>query len=669
MENINSLKKLFYNNNKKILWLGIAVFLVIIFGFLLYKYYNYGYNAIDLGIYNQVFFNSVQGRLFEFSIHPHLYLGDHFELFIVLLLPFYAIIQSPLTLLFLQTIFIALSAWPLYLIARTKLSRNWSLFIAFAFLLNPLVLNLSFFEFHLLPFAIFFILFAFYFYYKNKFWPYLAFLVLLILIREDVSLVVIMFGLLALLEKKQIKWIITPVLLGGFWFITIFHLTGYFNQSGDYKFLSLYGWLGSSFEEIIKNFFAKPFFVIRQIFCWNNIFFVLGLLLPLAGLPILKLKYFIPCFLIFVQLFLTKISSTIALQTHYPALIIPFLFIAAVFSLSGLLRNDRSLAFFKSLILKQKGLFFIILFTAVIYSFFTFGPIPAALNNLFNNKLNENFIAVKNEMTQLINKDETVLSSFEFLPPLSNRQNIYSLHYVFLGKKQFSEEIYELPSQVNKLIIDFNDFIIYYLQSKNMSIFKKQYPTGADRIKQIISEGNFGIKQITDNIALYEKNYNSDIVLIEENATASKKINQVNASLDKNLFLLGWEKINYQSEKSNNIVPLSFYWQTQQKIINDYQLELTLKNNKKIVYQKLYPLGYGLYPTSQWPINKKIKTNHWFLIPKKYNLKDYQLYFQVVAINGYMNLDGVRSAKMEITEKNYIGQAILIRPLYFESVE
>ena len=272
-------------------------------------------------------------------------------------------------------------------------------------------------------------------------------------------------------------------------------------------------------------------------------------------------------------------------------------------------------------------------------------------------------------MTQLINKDETVLSSFEFLPVLSNRQDIYSLHYAFLGKKQFSEETYELPAQVNKILIDFNDFIIYYLQSKNMSIFKKQYPTGADRIKQIINEGNFGIKKITDNIALYEKNFNSDIVLVKENATDSENINQVNATLDKNLSLLAWGKNNYQSEKSNQIIPLSFYWQTQQKITDDYQLELILRNSKKIVYQKLYPLGYGLYPTSQWPINKKIKTNYWFLIPKKYNLKDYQLSFQVVAINGYMNLDGVRSAKMEITGKKYIGPAVPISSLYFESVE
>lgn len=649
------------NNSQRTLWLLIIIYTAAVFTLLAFKYATGGYNAIDLGIYNQVFFNSSHGRLFQFSIHPHLYLGDHFELLILLLVPLYSLFRSPLSLLFLQTLGLALAAWPLYLIARQKLSGLSSLLLSLAFLASPFVLNMNFFEFHMLPFAIPLLFFAFYFYLKNNFGAWLVFLILSLLVREDVAFVILMFGPLALLDKKRIRWIVTPVALAILWFLLAIVLTGHFNPSGSYKFFSLYAWLGETPREIVTNLFTKPWLVARQIFSFNNAFLLAGLLVPLAGLPLLSVKYLTPALPIILQLLLTSVSSTIVLQTHYPALIIPFLFIASVFALANLPRGGQSASALKTFILRQKMVFFVIIAAAVLYSSLTFSPLVPALKSLANYGRQRDAAKINDQLTSLVGRQEAVAASFNFLPPLSNRTQLYSLHYAFLGKRQFSNEPYELPATTDTLLVNFDDFIIYYLQSQNIEVYQEQYANGAERINQFIKQHRFGIKKIIDDVAVYEKNYSSPIELVETIPTSPDDTQQANINLDDLLTFVTWEKLPYQTDGSYQIIPLGLYWRAQQKLTDDYQLEVNLKNKiGQIVYQKLYPLGYGLYPTSTWAPSETVKTNYWFLIPGKYKLASHSLSLQVVAIKGYMGLDGVRSAKMEITKKTNIGPALRI---------
>ena len=82
----------------------------------------------DLGIFDQVFWNTTQGRFFESTMslvqaQPHSYLADHFSPVYLLLMPAYALIPRPETLLVIQTLALALGAWPVYLLAKLRLIR------------------------------------------------------------------------------------------------------------------------------------------------------------------------------------------------------------------------------------------------------------------------------------------------------------------------------------------------------------------------------------------------------------------------------------------------------------------------------------------------------------------------------------------------------------------
>ena len=79
-----------------------------------------------------------------------------------------------------------------------------------------------------------------------------------------------------------------------------------------------------------------------------------------------------------------------------------------------------------------------------------------------------------------------------------------------------------------------------------------------------------------------------------------------------------------------------------------------------VVYQKLYPIGYGLYPTSQWSNDEIVATNHWFLIPNRFSLDEHTIEIQIQSLRGYAGLNGIRSTKLFFTEGNNIGPTINI---------
>jgi uncharacterized membrane protein len=611
--------------------------------FCVLKFADYGYNALDLGIYNQVFYNSAHGNFFDFTIHPHSYLGDHFEIFIILLLPFYLLWQSPQTLLIIQTVFLALAAWPLYLIASARLGKKYALVMGLTFLFSPLILNTNLFEFHLLALAIFFLLWAFYFFEKNKFGWWLASSVLALTIREDVALVLIMFSLLAFLEKKSWPWKIWPAGLGLAWFVITLKIISALNAYGQYKFFYYYQWLGSNWSEAFHNIFTKPLLIFQHFFSLDNIVLTIILIVLFAGLPLKRPKFLWLGLLPFIQLTLASFPKMPILETHYTSLLILPLFIGAI---HGLAKTKSS----------QKPIFLLILATITLYSAFTLGPVGGAFGLIREKPETQSSIVLKNELVRQVPPQAKVVATYDYLTRLSGRPDVFSLHYVFRGTKQYSPEKYILPEGVEYAAIDFSDLITYQIQFSQEDF----YPGGYQRVRDLLLN-DFGLVQIADTQSLWKKNLKSETKLVEF-ATDFTIANPQNSNFDNKIAFLGYStpKINTSGEVP--LIDISFFWKSLTAPIEDYQLRIAyLDQNGKALYSRYFPLAYGLYPTSQWPQEKIIKTNQWLQLPQKYPGKIAQLKINLVKLQGYLGLDDLKSAQIKITEAGVIGDSILIK--------
>src|ERR1700686_150931 len=223
----------------------------------------------DLGIFDQVFWNTTQGRFFESTMglslaQPHSYLADHFSPVYLLLLPAYALIPRPETLLVIQTLFLALGVWPIHLLARLQLEPglNRVVWVLVYFLFLP-VAFINLFDFHELALAVLPLGFAVYFLEKGRSGWFLVSLASTFLIKEELPLVGVGFGAYILLAKRD--WRLGLGVLAGSaaaFFAVIRVIIPAFG-AGSYEYFARrityrYAELGTTPQEIIGTAFGHP---------------------------------------------------------------------------------------------------------------------------------------------------------------------------------------------------------------------------------------------------------------------------------------------------------------------------------------------------------------------------------------------------------------------------
>ncbi|MFA5022285.1 MAG: DUF2079 domain-containing protein [Patescibacteria group bacterium] len=647
MKSLSQLKLLIGKHGQWLVFFSALIYFFLFCFISLWKYYNFGYNALDLAIINQVFYNTSLGNFFASSIHPLTYLGDHFSPIIFLLLPFYFLVQQPTTLLILQTIILTSCVWPIYLIAKSTLNKNWAVFFALAWLINPFVQNINLFEFSFLPIAIFLLLFTFYFYQTKNFIWFILFGFLSLLVREDVALVIFMFGLVALLEKKGIKWWLTCLMGSSLYFILALKITALFAPDQHYKFLIYYSWLGQTPLLILKNIILKPYLPLAHLFMIGNWEMVLGLLLPFIFLPLIAPFYLLLAAIIFGQMaFGASGGGQLILQTHYVSLFLPPVFIAAVYSIKKIYTTKTEDQKFILLIKKYQPLAFLLLITALIYSFFTLGPILGVTKYFYQNGFFSQKSLTKQKLISEIPAQAAVAAGYDFLTPLSSRNNLYSFNYVFLGKQQFLSKDYSLPINTQFLIFDYQDLISYQLQYGQSDFYQKQYEQGLKNWSKNLA--GFGLIDLSGSLVLYQKGAENKFELLKILDQKPKLQIDQNVNLNQEINFFGFNKLDNQYQ---------LFWQTTQSN-KPYRIITILKRDDKIFSQQIYPWAYDQLISQD--LNKKIiQTNYWFEFDQKIPAGIYNLKLKLLEIEkGGIEINEISGTKNVIDKQNFIGPEI-----------
>lgn len=585
---------------KYTLQIGIFVYIVTLTAISWYKYLQLGYNALDLAIYNNAFFNAISGNGFWSSIQGHHYFADHFEPLLYLLLPFYWLWSSPLNLLLLQSIILASVAIPIYFIAKNVVSKKLAVLLALIWLLNPLAWNINLHEWHLLPLAIPLLLGAYYFYLKNNFKCYLIFLVLALLVREDVALAVGGFFLLSLLEKRSKRWWLTP-LLGSLIYFTISNLIiTYFNTNAS-RFSVYYEWLfTANLGQIILHFFS-----------FGNIEMLLGLLIAFLFLPLLASRYLILALGPLIQFILGEPGgSNIIVDTHYSALFIPGLIISSIWAVKNIQNKNTKLA---KWVYFDIGLTKLIVVVSLIYLVLFLGPGWGTIQHLAN------YQPWPQQLISQLPPQAKVVAGYKYLPWLSNRENTYAGNYIFTGKQQFSTQDYDYQTP-DYLIFDPTDTVYYALQFPRSKSYHQYYPGGFQNIRKLIS--GYELKYFNHDLQIWQK---SDQPTIFESVAIFQNENTQNHDLGN--FLLS-------TKIENNLIKLT--WQTKERVTTDYFIQITTNQQKNYLRPLLY-----FYPTSTWETNNFYNS----LLPI---MPDEKISLQIVEITGFVGIDNWRGTEADV---------------------
>lgn len=657
-----------------LLWLSIGIFNLFAVPGLIFKYVRLGYNALDLAIYNQVFYNTSMGRLFEFTIHPHSYLGDHAEFFLLFLVPLYTLIRHPLTLLILQALAVSLAAVPLYLCTKIIAHRTIALITTLLYLGSPFVHNIVFFEFHLLPFALPLLFFSIFFYLRQRFLPFLLFLVLALSVREDVALFTVMFAFLAAWDQRPRHWILTPLLVSIGWFTGALLLTSSFNPNGFYKFLIYYSWIGDSIPSIARWIFGHPWEIFLHLLEPKNLLFMIALFLPFLFLPFVRPRFLLLAFLPALQLLLGNFGGELILKTHYSTLLLPPLFLAEATALAYFFnpRSSPTLRFPKFLtswIQKEKGMAMILITVAAIYAMLTFGPFFPLLSHLIQNPRASQDIKLKSQWLRQIPRDRSVSAPYDLLAPLSGRPRLFSNHYLYIGKKQYSLEPYDLPP-IDLLFLDTKDFLTYEIQYPKTSFYGNVSEKGDDRFRSAIQNQDLHTTQTIDSLILFDKNREYSFPIIHHYITAPPIEHSQSLRASPNLEFLGWTTLDASETLHPTfgvrgvVLPLALFWKPTGDVTENEHLELNvLEKSGKTIVRKIYPLGNGINPPREWPKELVTQTNHWFLLPPNIHSSSHRFILQVVrrkTEHSYLGMDGMLSATPKNTNYEGVGETIVL---------
>ena len=255
------------------------------------SYHSLGF---DLGVFDQEFWYTTQGRPFESTMSlgqpiPHSMFGDHFSPALWLLVPFYFAYPHPETLLVLQTVVLTLGAWPVYLLAKLKVpDGNPLLWVIIYFLFIPLA-YINLYDFHEITLAVAPLGFALYFLERGKRLWFLLFLLFTFLVKEEMALIGAGFGAYALLGKRDWK-LGLGVIVGS---LAIFEFTiqlaiPYFAGGHEYTYVRLrYADVGGSPMGILRTLVTDPLRIVHALVQAKKAYFVIAIFGPVLGLSAL----------------------------------------------------------------------------------------------------------------------------------------------------------------------------------------------------------------------------------------------------------------------------------------------------------------------------------------------------------------------------------------------
>lgn len=343
---------------------GLIVAYIAFFGLLTVQKHNaFQTTAFDLGNVDQAVWNTRHGRPLAMTNIEGLTnrLGTHVEPILLPISLLYFLWSDPQALLLLQTIVIALGAWPVYLIAKRifRNSRPWTrasevtnhvsrltlhalpLIFALSYLLFPALQSANVFDFHAVVLAPALILFAFYFLETERWGWYALFALLTMACKEDMALLVGMLGLYALVIRRRWRVGLATMLVAGIWFfLAVGIIMPYFDPEGVAPLAKRYAYLGDTPLEIAVTLITRPGLVLSRLLTVENLAYLLNLLAPVAFLPVLAPQVLM---LATPTLLINLLSTDGFMQQlegfHYGAPLAPIVVVSAAYGAAWLLRR------------------------------------------------------------------------------------------------------------------------------------------------------------------------------------------------------------------------------------------------------------------------------------------------------------------------------------------
>ncbi len=469
-----------------VVWALMGGYVAVYLGISLVKWHWFLYDDFDLAIYAHACRRAVRGSLYSSILNVNL-LGNHMSLLILPISLIYAVLPSPVTLLALQTVVLALGALPVYWLAQRELkSEVVAVCFVALYLLYPALGYTNLYQFHPETLTATTLLFAFYFLRTARFAWMTLFAALSLTAKEDVPLPVAAMGLYAMTLSIPRRWRYSATLLGlalaslVLAFVVVMPAV----NRGEVQMQKIYAHWGETTGEALVTMMKSPGRVVRELAgtpgdpgdTTVKRQYYLQMLMPvmfLALLSPLTLGIALPSV---AQHLLSGRPNDHAILFHYTACVTPFVVAGSVLGLKNLLRmlararpaprpakelDVRRPADGIGVALAVAAVAFAVTCQLLFGPVAGFGILQQAVALERNMPTPEQRVQAPylRDMLRRVPSQGAVASGFRFLPHVVDRDVVYSVHHVYGGAHTMSDKPYAIPDDVVALLLDADSWI------------------------------------------------------------------------------------------------------------------------------------------------------------------------------------------------------------------
>lgn len=473
-----------------VLLVAVMLYVGVFAALSLMRYNTFHATTFDLGIITQVVWNTAHGRWFETSIDRATnteligsYLGNHVRPILLLLAPLYRLWPDPRMLLVLQSVALGGAALPLYWIAlRQTEDAKAAPLVVCCYLGYPALGFLNLVDFHPIAFSIPLVLLAYWALQEERKGVFWGAVLLALSTKEEMVVPIGAWGLVNLLLRDRRRVGLGLIALAGGWAVLCFgFIIPHFNEGQPYRFLQLWSqFLGSSDLGSVGGGTAQSaggasFEAVAL--------FLLHLFLPLGFLPFLGPASFVVSLPSLIYLLLGERPAFHSVGYQYPAVLIPWFFLAVV---EGLRWARRRVSRFGGRRFYRLGLAFLVVGTVGI-------NIP--LNPIFLYTRHGDFRSefyqsqIERALAQ-IPPGAGVATINRLGPPLANRQVLVALEY---------------PPPFRLDHLQMVDYVLLDLVDCRYVPAPDPRAGYADIVSQVLDTGDFRVRYWSDRILLLER--------------------------------------------------------------------------------------------------------------------------------------------------------------------
>ncbi len=441
------------HQSRRLLVWSALLFSAVTFTVSWWHWWTFQYGTFDLAFYVQSLWLALRGQWMVSLLNVPM-MGNHAEPIVFLLTPLFAICPHPMLFVAVQTLAFATMPFTAYRIGKhLDLEPKAALLMALATIVTPATFSMAIYEFHPEALAAPLLLLLIEARLAERFGRYWLWFLAVLSVKENMAPLLVMFcGVLAVVEWKrprpwQVAWNVVPMGVAMGWLLVYGKLISPALNAGNVDYLQLYGYLGKSPGDIIRNFFVEPhlaFGGLQRALAQGNM--LEALLLPFLLLPLFRPRWLLMASPLLAQHLLSWRYSEWSIGAHYPAPFLPLFWIAA----AEALRRLRAQTPIAAAVLG-----------ACVLAHFWLGEARSVVAELpgLGAKLEER--EWKAQMIADIPSDASVTAGLSFLPHLATREHLVSLHHILKGLKTLSITLYTPPPPADAVIIDYADTLTF----------------------------------------------------------------------------------------------------------------------------------------------------------------------------------------------------------------